>query len=107
MAKNSRRAEQLELDYRPRRIPDWKFLPVGVREEVFEALTRMFRNRFEQPREVIARDCIAIPQQVVRELLRVQRQQLPTESQVVEDEVLPGTESADQPSRGNVGATRS
>lgn len=51
MAKNSKRAEQLELDYRPRRIPDWKFLPVGVREEVFEALTGMFRNRFEQRRE--------------------------------------------------------
>jgi hypothetical protein len=27
----------------------------------------------------------------------VQSQQLPTESQVLEDEVLPGTESADQP----------
>jgi len=27
----------------------------------------------------------------------VQRQQLPTESQVLEDEVLPGTENADQP----------
>jgi len=27
----------------------------------------------------------------------VQRQQLPTESQVLEDEVLPGMESADQP----------
>jgi hypothetical protein len=30
-------------------------------------------------------------------LLRVQSQQLPTESQVLEDEVLPGTENADQP----------
>jgi hypothetical protein len=30
-------------------------------------------------------------------LLRVQSQQLPTESQVFEDEVLPGTESAHQP----------
>jgi hypothetical protein len=30
-------------------------------------------------------------------LLRVQSQQLPTESQVFEDEVLPATESADQP----------
>ena len=30
-------------------------------------------------------------------LLRVQSQQLPTESQVLEDEVLPGTESADRP----------
>jgi hypothetical protein len=30
-------------------------------------------------------------------LLRVQSQQLPTESQVLEDEVLPGMESADQP----------
>jgi hypothetical protein len=30
-------------------------------------------------------------------LLRVQSQQLPTESQVLEDEVLTGTESADQP----------
>ena len=30
-------------------------------------------------------------------LLRVQSQQLPTESQVPEDEVLPGTENADQP----------
>jgi hypothetical protein len=30
-------------------------------------------------------------------LLRVHRQQLPTESQVLEDEVLPGTENADQP----------
>jgi hypothetical protein len=30
-------------------------------------------------------------------LLRVQRQQLPTESQVLEDEVLPGTENAYQP----------
>ena len=30
-------------------------------------------------------------------LLRVQSQQLPTERQVLEDEVLPGTESADQP----------
>src|SRR5260370_9282888 len=30
-------------------------------------------------------------------LLRVQSQQLPTESQVFKDEVLPGTESADQP----------
>ena len=30
-------------------------------------------------------------------LLRVQSQQLPTESQVLEDEVLPGTEKADQP----------
>src|SRR5260370_6759007 len=30
-------------------------------------------------------------------LLRVPSQQLPTESQVLEDEVLPGTESADQP----------
>ena len=30
-------------------------------------------------------------------LLRVQSQQLPTESQVLEDEVPPGTESADQP----------
>jgi len=29
--------------------------------------------------------------------LRVQSQQLPTESQVLEDEVLPGTENADQP----------
>jgi hypothetical protein len=29
-------------------------------------------------------------------LLRVQSQQLPTESQVLEDEVLPGMESADQ-----------
>jgi hypothetical protein len=28
--------------------------------------------------------------------LRVQRQQLPTESQVLEDEVFPGTENADQ-----------
>ena len=27
----------------------------------------------------------------------MQRQQLPTESQVLEDEVLPGTETADQP----------
>jgi len=27
----------------------------------------------------------------------VQSQQLPTESQVLEDEVLPGTENADQP----------
>jgi hypothetical protein len=27
----------------------------------------------------------------------MQRQQLPTESQVLEDEVLPGTENADQP----------
>ena len=52
MANNTRRAEQLELDYRPRRrIPDWKVLPVGVREEVFEALTGMFRDRFEQRRE--------------------------------------------------------
>src|SRR5580765_2398841 len=30
-------------------------------------------------------------------MLRVQSQQLPTESQVLEDEVLPGTENADQP----------
>ena len=30
-------------------------------------------------------------------LLRVQSQQLPTESQILEDEVLPGTENADQP----------
>jgi hypothetical protein len=30
-------------------------------------------------------------------LLRVQSQQLPTESQVLEDEVLAGTENADQP----------
>jgi hypothetical protein len=30
-------------------------------------------------------------------LLRVQSQQLPTESQVLEDEVLPGTENAYQP----------
>jgi hypothetical protein len=30
-------------------------------------------------------------------LLRVQSQQLPTESQVLEDEVLTGTENADQP----------
>ncbi len=49
MAKHSRRTEQLELYQRPRRIPDWKALPVEVREEVFEALTRMFRDRF-QPR---------------------------------------------------------
>ncbi len=47
MAKRSRRTEQLELYHRPRRIPDWKALPLGVREEVFEALTRMFRDRFE------------------------------------------------------------
>ena len=50
MAKNSNRAQQLELDYRPRRIPDWKVLPLSVREEVFEALTGMFRDRFEQRR---------------------------------------------------------
>ena len=50
MVKHSRLAEQLELYHRPRRIPDWKALPVGVREEVFEALTRMFRDRFEQRR---------------------------------------------------------
>ena len=30
-------------------------------------------------------------------MLRVQSQQLPTESQVLEDEVLPETENADQP----------
>lgn len=50
MAKNSNPAEQLELDYRPRRIPDWKVLPLSVREEVFEVLTGMFRDRFEQRR---------------------------------------------------------
>ena len=50
MAKNSNRAQQLELDYRPRRIPDWKVLQLSVREEVFEALTGMFRDRFEQRR---------------------------------------------------------
>jgi hypothetical protein len=32
-------------------------------------------------------------------LLRVQSQQLPTESQVFKDEVLTGTESADQPAK--------
>ena len=50
MAKNSRRAEQLELDYRPRRIPEWTILPVRVREEVFETLTELFRDRFKQRR---------------------------------------------------------
>jgi hypothetical protein len=50
MIKNFRWAEQLELDYRPRKIPDWNALPVGVREEAFEALTGMFRDRFEQSR---------------------------------------------------------
>ena len=47
MAKNFRRAEQLELDYGPRRIPEWKILPVRVREEVFESLTELFRDRFK------------------------------------------------------------
>jgi hypothetical protein len=51
VAKNSHAAQQLELDYRPGRIPDWKVLPLSVREEVFEALTGMFRDRFEQRRE--------------------------------------------------------
>jgi hypothetical protein len=40
------------------------------------------------------------PEQLVQgssRLLRMQSQQLPTESQVLEDEVLPGTENADQP----------
>jgi len=50
MARNSRRAEQLELDYGPRRIPEWKILPVRVREEVFESLTELFRDRFKQRR---------------------------------------------------------
>jgi hypothetical protein len=50
MVKNSKPAEQLELEYRPRRVPDWKVLPVGVREQVFEALTGIFRDRFEQRR---------------------------------------------------------
>ena len=50
MIKNFRWAEQLELDYRPRKIPDWNALPVGVREEAFEAPTGMFRDRFEQSR---------------------------------------------------------
>jgi hypothetical protein len=36
----------------------------------------------------------------------VQSQQLLMKSQVFKDEVLTGTESADQTSRGNVGATR-
>ena len=45
----------------------------------------------------------------------MQSQQLPTESQVLEDEVLPGTENADQPAEemserhavaGGIGATR-
>ena len=50
MVKNSKPAEQLELEYRPRMVPDWKALPVGVREEAFEALTGIFRDRFEQRR---------------------------------------------------------
>jgi hypothetical protein len=37
----------------------------------------------------------------------VQSQQLLMKSQVFKDEVLTGTESADQTSRGNVGAPRS
>jgi hypothetical protein len=47
MVKHCRRDEQLELYRRPRRIPDWETLPVGVREEAFVALTRMFRDQFE------------------------------------------------------------
>jgi hypothetical protein len=39
-------------------------------------------------------------QSTANRLLRVQSQQLPTESQVLEDEVLPGTENADQPTEG-------
>jgi hypothetical protein len=49
MIEPSRRPEQLELYRRPRKIPDWKTLPVGVREEAFAVLTRIFRDRF-QPR---------------------------------------------------------
>ena len=37
----------------------------------------------------------------------MQSQQLLTESQVFEDEILPGTESAEPPNRGDAGATRS
>jgi len=50
MVKHARRAEQLELYHRQRRIPDWKALPVEVREDAFETLTRMFRDRFEERR---------------------------------------------------------
>jgi hypothetical protein len=40
---------------------------------------------------------LVLGSQSTARLLRVQSQQLPTESQVLEDEVLPGTETADQP----------
>jgi hypothetical protein len=40
---------------------------------------------------------LVLGRQSTARLLRVQSQQLPTESQVFEDEVLPGTESAHQP----------
>jgi len=40
---------------------------------------------------------LVLGRQSTARLLRVQSQQLPTESQVFEDEVLPGTDSAHQP----------
>lgn len=48
MAKWSKRVEQLELYPLPRKIPDWKTLPVRVREGVIEDLIRMLQDRFQQ-----------------------------------------------------------
>jgi len=49
MIKNFKWAEQLELDSRPRKIPDWNVLRVS--EKKHSKLSRgMFRDRFEQSR---------------------------------------------------------
>jgi len=64
----------------------------GPRSDQDERLSPPGPERSQRNPEQLVLGC-----QSTARLLRVQSQQLPTESQVFEDEVLPGTESAHQP----------